>query len=123
LLAERLDEAVRKVRDVAFPLSQARKSDPDDFEAVQEVFAKLTGLGLRVQILVRRGYDSHIDGEILASAQAPKTPLLDEREELGLRRRSRIPDLVEKERAAVGGLGEALAGLARIGERAALMSE
>ena len=66
------------------------------------------------QVAVRRRHDAHIAGEILGAADAPELLGLDDAQKLGLGRGRDFADLVQKQRAPVGGLDEpALQGVAR----------
>ena len=57
------------------------------------------------------------------SADAAEGFLLEEAQELGLKRRRHLPDLVEKDRAVVGLFEQPALLLPRVGERAALVAE
>ena len=67
--------------------------------------------------------DAHVDRDRLASADSLDGSLLQHAEQLGLRARRQVANLVEKQRAAVGLLEAADAPGVGAGERAALVAE
>ena len=57
------------------------------------------------------------------AADAPECLLLEEAQQLGLQRQRHVADFVEEHRAAVGLFEQAPSALARVGERAAFVTE
>ena len=69
------------------------------------------------------GDDAHVDRLLLPPAQPPERPLLQHAQQLHLRGRLHLGDLVEEERAAVRQLEHAGPAVVRAGERPLLMTE
>ena len=65
----------------------------------------------------------HVDRQLGHRADRPHRALLDRAQQLRLHRQRQVADLVEEQRAAVGGLEEALAVVVRAGERALAVAE
>src|SRR5262245_38786928 len=72
---------------------------------------------------MRCGDQTHVDADRLAAAEPGDLAFLQRAQELPLRRRRQIADLVEQERSAVGQLEPADAASVRAGERAFLVTE
>jgi len=118
-----LEEPVRERSDVRPASAQGRDLDADDVQPVEEIrtqAARRDQLGGR---LAQRGDDPGVDRDRLMSAEALEPPLLDRAEELRLRRRIELLDLVEEERAVLGGLELAGARGLRVREGALLVAE
>ena len=58
----------------------------------------------RLQVLVGRADDAHVDRDLLAAADALDHAVLQEAQQLRLQRQRHVADLVEEQRAAVGDL-------------------
>ena len=96
----------------------------DDPQAVVEVLAEAARRATaasRSWLVAARS--AHVDADRLVAADALELLLLQRAQELRLRLERHVADLVEEERAAVGGLELALAARDRAGERAALVAE
>ena len=72
---------------------------------------------------MRRADDAHIEHLLGGGTDRTHRALLDRAQQLALHRQRQLADLVEKERAAAGGLEEALAVLAGAGEGALAVAE
>src|SRR6478735_6952020 len=105
------------------PRPQRRYLDDDLGQPVIEVLAELRLLDLRLEALVRRTDDAHVDRDLLPSADALDHALLQEAQQLRLQRRRQVADLVEEQRPAIRGLDLAERLLRGAGERALLVSE
>ena len=116
-------EVLGELQDVIAPLPQRRKREGDDREAMIEVFPELAGPDGRREVLVRRGDDPDVHRFTSRAAQAPDPLLFDRAQELHLKPDGKEADLVEKQRAAVGGAKEAGLGLPGVRERPALDAE
>ena len=95
----------------------------EDVQPVEQVLAQLAlahGLG---RIDVGGGDDADVHGLLALAAERPERPFLQDAQQLGLRRRRHLRDLVEEQRAAVGQLERALPPRDRAGERALLVAE
>jgi hypothetical protein len=110
-------------QDVALPLPEGRQVKCQDRESMVEVLAEPACPRRRLEIEIGRGDDPNVHRLALGRAQAPDRALLQHRQELGLEPVRQKADLVEKQRAAVGGLKEASLRLPRVGEGAPLESE
>ncbi len=82
-----------------------------------EVLTKLARPDRGGEIFIGRGDDPHVHLLVPGAANAADRPFLDHLQELALERFGQKPDLVEKDRAAVGALKMSGPGLARVGER------
>ena len=120
---EALHEGVRQQRRVARARAQRRDVDDDLRQAVVEVLAEAAVRDQRLQVLVRRADDAHVDRDLVAAADALDHALLQEAQQLGLQRERQVADLVEEQRAAVGRLDLADRLPCRAGERALLVAE
>ena len=67
--------------------------------------------------------DADVDLDVVRPADALEGLLFEKAEQLGLQRRHHFRDLIEKDGSTLGGLEEAALLQARVGERAALVSE
>src|SRR5207245_2693741 len=75
------------------------------------------------EILVGRRDQPHVDRLVARAAEPAHHPLLERLEELRLERLAEEPDLVEKDRPALGGLEQPRLRASRVGERAPLEAE
>jgi hypothetical protein len=103
--------------------SQCRNADREHVEAKEEVFAEAPGLHLAAQVEVGRRDDANVDAAHLVVAQPLDLAFLHHAQQLALRAHAEDADLVEEQRAAVGALESAQAGLLRAGVRAFLDAE
>ena len=88
---------------------------PDDVQAMEEVFAEAPVGHPGTQVDVRGGDDAHVDAARGDAAHRRELLLLHEAEQLALQVEGQLADLVEEDRGAVG-LCEP-AGLAGVGAR------
>ena len=120
---ELVQEGLDEERDVFLALAQRRQLDGEDVQAVVEILAQLAAADGFGRIDVGRGDDPHVDLLLLAAAEAPELALLQHPQQLDLRRRHHLGDLVQEQRAAMGELETALPAFHRAGERALLVAE
>ena len=80
---------------------ERRDHQLDDLQAVVEVLAEAAGLHRRLEVLVRRGEEPHVDLDRLVAADALELLLLERAQQLRLRLERHVAELVEEERAAV----------------------
>ena len=86
--------------------------DRDHREAEVEVLAELVRRATRRRQVAVRGRDhAHVDPDRAAAADARQLALLQHAQQLGLRARAQVADLVEEQRAAVRLLEAAAPGL------------
>ena len=76
-------------------------------QAIVEVLAEAALLRQRLEVLVGGGQDAHVDGLALQRTKGQELPLLHHPQQLGLHLQGHGADLVEQDRAAVGGLQQA----------------
>ena len=114
---------MREQRCIALAVAQRRDLDDDLGQPVVEVLAKAPGDDLILEALVRRADDAHVDRDLLPAADPLDDALLQEAQELDLQRDRQVADLVQEQRAAVGGLDLADRLLRRTGVRALLVAE
>ena len=75
--------------------------DHEDRQAMVEVLAEAAGLDQRLDVLVGGRDDAQLDRDLALAAEPPEAHRVEELEELGLRARGQLRDLVEEERAPV----------------------
>ncbi|OGL00334.1 MAG: hypothetical protein A3E31_01655 [Candidatus Rokubacteria bacterium RIFCSPHIGHO2_12_FULL_73_22] len=114
---------LREHADVLAALAERRHVDRDHVEPVVEVLAEaLLPHHLR-EVLVRGSHDAHVHAQRSRAAEPLELALLEHAQDLRLRHRGEVGDLVEEQRAAVGQLEAALLAPGRTGERALLVAE
>ncbi|MNT37476.1 hypothetical protein D3C72_1736150 [compost metagenome] len=118
-----LEEAAREHQHVAPPLAQRRDHERIDRQPVVQVGAKAPLRNRRGQVAVGGRDHAHVDLAHAIAAGALHLAALQHAQQLGLHAQRQLPDLVEKERAAIGDLELAVAVLHGAGERAALVAE
>lgn len=92
----------RQQRDVLLALMQWRNTDGKHIEPIGEFSAKAARRHLLLQVAIRCRDDAHI-GALRLVLPHPLVPLLlQDAEELALPFEGHLPDLVRKQRAAVG---------------------
>src|SRR5690606_32472687 len=104
LFARAIDEVLDEHGDVIPPLAEGRDDDRHHVEAEEEVVTEPPGLDLPFELLVGGGDDTDIDLDRALAADGGDEPLLQDAEDLRLRGRTHIADLVEEEGPAVGEL-------------------
>ena len=80
-------------------LAQRRQMQRDDVEPVVQIAAEVAGANLLVEIAVRRRDDARVDRQRLRRADGNDFAMLQRAQQLHLRGRRRLADLVEEERA------------------------
>ena len=93
-----------QVRNVFAPIAKRRQRQLDDVEAVEQVVAEASGRDLGAQIAVGRGDDAR-RRRLRGSSEPTRctSPYSSDAQQLGLHRERQLADLVEEQRAAVGG--------------------
>ncbi len=104
-------------------LGQRRGTNEKDRQTVVEVGAEGAFLGVLGKRAMGGGNNTHVDLESLVVAHPLQLAALDEAKQLRLQGQRHLTDLVEKERAAVGGLDASHPALHRAGKGAAGVSE
>src|SRR6185436_7786492 len=123
LAGELLEEVIDEQQQVGLPLAQRRDEDGEDVEPVVEILAEGAGGDRLLQVLVGGGDQAHVRLDRLGAADPLELPLLQDTEQLHLRRQVDVADLVEKQRAAVRQLEAALLARFGAGEGAFLVAE
>src|SRR5437773_958718 len=105
------------------PFAKRPDREADDVQAVEEIFAELTGVHGLFEIGVRGGDDADVDRQGGWLAERGDFPRLEKAQELGLQIEPQLADFVEKQRAAARRPDEA--NLVPVGARegAAAMAE
>ena len=104
-------------------IAQRRHDDREAADAEHQVLAEPAGADLGFEIAVGRGDDARVGRDLGGAADARDHLALEHAQQLGLQRERHLADLVEEQRAAVGGFEEADLALVGAGERAALVAE
>ncbi len=118
-----LEEVVAEDRDVSGAVTEGRKMDGDDVDAVVEVFAEAAGARHLFKVFVGGADEAEVDLAEGAAAEALDLVVFEDAEELGLKGEGEGGDLVEEEGAVVGELDLAGAGLGGAGEGAFFATE
>ena len=121
--ARLFEEMAGQNRDVVQPFAQGRHLQRVDAEAVIEVGAEAALAHLDRQDAIGGGDDAHVDMMKAVGADPLHLAELHGAQQLGLDRQGQLPDLVQKERAAMGQFELAGAVGRRAGEGAAHMAE
>ena len=100
-LREAPQEVAREDRDVLGPLAQRRDAELHDVEPVVEILAEPARAHELLQVAVGRREDAHVHVPHPLLAHRPHLALLQDAQELRLRRRRELAHLVEQERPAV----------------------
>ncbi len=116
-------EELSQLRQVFQPVPQRRHEDRHDVEPIVEVFAELARFDLFFQVAIGRGDEADIDRQRLGAADALELSFLQDAQQLGLKRRGNLADLIEEQSAAVGLLEAAEPMIDGSGERPLLVSE
>ena len=119
LPADVLDEE----RQVLAPLPERRDAEDDPPQAEVEVLAEAAGPRVRQEVAVGRGDHPDVDAGRAGRPDRPDLAAREEPEQGGLRLGGELADLVEEDRAAVGGGEQAGPPLHGAGEGAALVPE
>src|SRR5207253_9538493 len=122
-LAGIFNKMLRHLRNVFAPLAQGWQTDLQDSYAVIKVFAEASLDHVCFQVLVGSCDYPDIDCQRLITADTFELFFLQYSQELGLGFERHVTDLIEKERAAVGGFELAFAARHRAGKSALLMAE
>ena len=104
LAVDLIQEAVEQQAGVALALAERRQVDDGDGEPVEQVLAEAAGGDLGGQGAVGGGEDADIDPGRGCGADAGDLALLEGAQQLDLGGLGQLADLVQKERAGVGGL-------------------
>src|SRR6266853_1669001 len=123
LLGVTLDQVLRQDRNVVPALAQGRDPDGKDVQPIEEVLTKPTTLDSGLEIAVRRGDDTHIDGNRMSAPQAFDLAFLKYAQQGDLGLGGELPDFVQEDGAAVRGLEPPESPLEGAGERSLVVAE
>src|SRR5580698_5520721 len=118
-----LQELVGHHRNVVLMLTQRRKLDRDDTQAIIQIFSKFPGANFSRQIPVRRADHANVDRNRLCAAKPLDHAIFQRTQNFRLRHRIHVADFIEKERSAMCLLKSAFLLLRRSRESAALVAE
>ena len=104
-------------------LAQRRHANRHDAEPIEQVLAERARGDQLIELPIRRRDDADADADRLLAADALELAVLQDAQQLGLRRLVQVADLVEEDRAAVGQLEAAAPQRRRARERALLVTE
>ncbi len=88
-------------RQILGALAQRRKMQRDHVQPIVEVRSKGSLAHRLFQVAIGGGDDADVDVDALLAADAHELALLDDAQELGLKRRRQLAHLVEKDRALI----------------------
>ena len=114
---------LREQQDIFSALAQGRHGQDDHGEPEIEILTESLATRLALEVAVRGRHDPDVDLALAHAADAPHLPLLDGPQQLALHRQIDIPDLVEEQEPAFGGLDQAGLRFLGIRERPALVAE
>jgi len=114
-----LDEMASEQRDVLAALAERRHADAEHVEPEEEVSAEPILRHHPLHVPIRGGDHAGVEAQEAARADGLELAALEHAQQLHLRARGEILDLVEEQRPAVGGLEEAAAVADGAGEGAA----
>jgi len=109
--------------DIRTVIPQGRDIEADDVQAVVKILPKATAPDHILQVTVSGSDDAHVDRERFHRPERDYRAFLDATKQLGLDVRFQFPNLVEKQRSAIGGTEEAKRCLVGTGERALNVAE
>jgi hypothetical protein len=102
LLSDTTQEELHQYGDVFAPLAQRWHNEFDHAEPEIQVFAENAGSNTILERDVRRRHDAGLALPRSFAANGMKLALLQYPEQLGLKRRPDVPDLIEKDCPATG---------------------
>src|SRR5205807_3248309 len=98
--AELAHEVIRKKQDIVASLAQRRQMDPEHRETVEEILAEPSFGHRAFEVPIRGRDEANVSLQRGRAAHALVPTLLQHAQQLGLRGRGELADLVEKQRAA-----------------------
>ena len=116
-------EVLGEEQDVPAPLAQRWQPDGQHRQPVVELLAETAGQYRGLEVVVGRGQDPDVDRFEPRAPEAAHRAVLEDLEQLRLKRFRKQPDFVEEDRPAMSGLKEPGLRLPRVGEGPALESE
>src|SRR6185436_7688787 len=117
---EPVEEELDQHREISLALAQQRQAQVENVDAVEEILAEQSQRHVLAQVAMRRRDQPDIDLDRNVRSQRFDRSILEDAQQLGLRRRRQLGDLVEKQSSAVGRAEASLAFLEGPRESAAL---
>ena len=96
-----VEERVRQLRQVLGPVPQRGELQRQHVQPVEQVLAELPRGDHRLQVAVRGGDHADVHGDRFVAADPLERPLLEDPQQLHLRLRGDVADLVQEQRPAV----------------------
>ena len=118
-----VDEEVDQRQNVFFAVAQRRNKNGNDRQPVIEILAELLFAHGFFQIAIGGCDHAHIHLHIANAANAPDHLVFQHAQQFGLQQRRKLANFVEKQRASVRRLEQALLHLLGVGERAFFVAE
>src|SRR5207245_1952141 len=118
-----IEDEAREAEDVLSAIAERREAQRPAFEARVEILPKRLRRDLPAHVAMRGGDDAHVDLARLRSPDRANLSRGERAKELRLERDRELADFIEKERASMRGDEEAVALVARAGERARRVAE
>src|SRR2546422_6044823 len=101
LFARPSHEMLPQQRNILSPFPERRQVERQARQSIVEILTKRLGLYQLRQILVRRRDDPRINLDRLSPADRLNLALLEDTKQLGLKRRSRVGNLVQEDRPSI----------------------
>src|SRR2546423_7966736 len=114
---------LNKHGDVVGALAERGQMQRDDVETVVQIGAEAARLDLLLEVAIRGGDEARIDRQCFGGADGNYLAVLEDAQQLDLRRRRRLTDFVEEEGARRGGREEAFLVLHGAGKRSLHVTE
>jgi hypothetical protein len=118
-----LQEGFAERKDIAATLTERRDVDVEHLEPIEQILAKVSALHGLSQVAVGRRNDADIGFQQPRAPQPLELALLQDAQELGLRRQTHLADFVQEQHAACRQFDLSRLGLLRTRERAAFVAE
>jgi len=118
-----LEELLHERGNVLGAFSKRWQVDLNDAHTVVEVFTKCAVVDHLAEVAIRRGDDTHVDGDHARATDALHLPRFEHAQELGLKADVELADLIQEQRAAIGHLEAPLLAVGGASERAAFVTE
>src|SRR5205085_5923526 len=110
-------------RNILDPLSERRQLDGEHVETIKQILSKFLFDHETLQVLIGGGHHTHVNLDIVLTADPLELALLQHSKQLYLHRRRDFADFVQKDRAAMGLLELPFLLTHRSGKGAALVPE
>src|ERR1043165_206183 len=120
---ELLEERRREQQYVLAPLAQRRRTELHHVEPVIEILAEYAFLNGTDDVAIRGCDHPHVHLQLLVAPDARESAVLEEAQQLGLKRPAHVADLIEEDRALMRFLHATRLLFDRAGERALFVTE